>query len=412
MHIATRTIETDVCVVGAGIVGLAHAHEARRRGLRVVVLDRDERAVGASVRNFGHLIFTGVGDGEPQRCAAISRGRWLELGKRAGLHLVEAGTLVVARAPDELAVLEAVARDPERRARMLTAAEVAALAPIPTDKVIGGMHATQDLRVDPRAAAAGLADLLSQDPGAQIEWGTQVHDVEEGAVYTRRLIVRAPRIVVCPGPDYRSLPPALRRGLGPMTLCQLQMLRIAPPAGRRYEPALATGLSLIRYPAFALRPEAAELRVRIEREKPELVERGIHLLVTQLPDGDLVIGDTHTYGDTLAPFGEERLYDLLLREARALLGFEPEIRQRWHGIYPTVRTRDAGNFHITAPLPGVRVVENVAGIGMTLSFGQAPAVLDDLEGAPAPPQTAPVNGPNGQDTSERSTPARGDAARL
>jgi glycerol-3-phosphate dehydrogenase len=37
---APMTIDTDVCVVGAGILGLAHAHEARARGLRVALLER------------------------------------------------------------------------------------------------------------------------------------------------------------------------------------------------------------------------------------------------------------------------------------------------------------------------------------------------------------------------------------
>ena len=81
--------------------------------------------------------------------------------------------------------------------------------------------------------------------------------------------------------------------------------------------------------------------------------------------------------DTLPPFGEERLYSLLLEEAGALLGCELEVKQRWHGIYPTVK--DGGDiFLVSAPLPGVRVVQNVAGIGMTLSLGQAPTVLDEL----------------------------------
>jgi FAD dependent oxidoreductase TIGR03364 len=397
VHAATRTIETDVCVVGAGIVGLAHALEARRRGLNVVVLDRDDRAAGASVRNFGHLFFTSV-DANTLGCAEIARERWLEFGARARIFMADAGTLIVARHSDELAVLEPVAQDPARHARMLSAEEVGALAPIPTDDVVGGFHATQDLRVDPRAAVAGFANLLARDDGARIEWGTQVHEVEVGLVHAGRLEVRAPAIVVCPGPDYRSLPPVLRRDLTPLTLCQLHMLRLKAPTGRRYQPALATGLSLIRYPAFTAQPSAAELRARLELEKGELIDRGIHLLVTQLPDGDLIVGDTHTYADTPAPFAEERLYRLLLDEARALLGVEPEVRQRWQGIYPALRPPDAGNFHITAPLPGVRVVQNVAGIGMALSFGQAPAVLDDLL--------------RGQDTSASPTPARGNAARL
>ncbi len=276
---------------------------------------------------------------------------------------------------------------------------MAELAPIPTDGLVGGFHATQDLRVDPRAAAAGLAGLLAQDQGARLEWGTHVHDVEAGLVHAGRLRVRARAIIVCPGPDYRSLPPVLRRELGPLTLCQLQMLRLAAPTGRRYQPALATGLSLIRYPAFATQPSTAELRTRLELEKGELIDRGVHLLVTQLPDGDLVVGDTHTYADTLAPFGEERLYRLLLDEARELLGIEPEVRQRWHGIYPAVTVpRWAATSTSPRRLPGVRVVENIAGIGMTLSFGQAPAVLDELL--------------DGQGTSASPTPARGNAARL
>jgi FAD dependent oxidoreductase TIGR03364 len=409
VHAATRTIETDVCVVGAGIVGLAHALEARRRGLNVVVLDRDDRAAGASVRNFGHLFFSSV-DTNTLGCAELARERWLEFGAMARIFLADAGTLIVARHSDELAVLEPVAQDPGRHARMLSAEEVGALAPIPTDDVVGGFHATQDLRVDPRAAVAGFANLLSRDDGARIEWGTHVHEVEVGLVHAGRLEVRAPAIVVCPGPDYRSLPPVLRRDLTPLTLCQLHMLRLKAPTGRRYQPALATGLSLIRYPAFAAQPGAAELRARLELEKGELIDRGIHLLVTQLPDGDLIVGDTHTYADTPAPFGEERLYRLLLEEARSLLGVEPEVRQRWHGIYPALRSPDAGTVHITAPLPGVRVVQNVAGIGMTLSFGQAPGVLDDL--LRGQDTSASLTPEAGQDTSASPTPARGSAARL
>jgi glycine/D-amino acid oxidase-like deaminating enzyme len=50
----------DVVVVGAGILGLAHAHEARKRGLSVVVVDKDERCVGASIRNFGFVTVSGL----------------------------------------------------------------------------------------------------------------------------------------------------------------------------------------------------------------------------------------------------------------------------------------------------------------------------------------------------------------
>ncbi len=372
-------MHTDVCVIGAGIVGLAHAHEARRRGLSVVVLEREHHAIGASVRNFGHVFVGALADGEDLECGLRSRARWLELGRRAGLSIVEAGTLLVARAADELAVLEAAAGNPRRGTRMLTPAQAGALAPIPTDALAGAMHSTLDVRVDPRAAVAGLAGLLADDPQASVEWGAAVHRVEPGLVHSDRVTVRAPMIVVCPGPNYRALAPEVRSGLAELTLCQLQMLRVAAPGGRRYGPALATGLSLIRYPAFVGRVEVAALRERLWAERPDLLEAGIHLLVTQLPGGDLIIGDTHTYGETLSPFGAERFNEMLLAEARRLLGADRlEVRERWHGIYPSLA--GAGHFVTTAPFEGTRVVEVVSGLGMTMSFGHAPATLDALAG--------------------------------
>jgi len=56
----------DLAVVGAGIIGLATALAAVRRGLRVVVVDRDAQANGASVRNFGFIA-------TPQCIASIFR---------------------------------------------------------------------------------------------------------------------------------------------------------------------------------------------------------------------------------------------------------------------------------------------------------------------------------------------------
>jgi len=45
----------DDMVVGAGVLGLAHAYHLTRRGRRVAVFERSPTAVGASVRNFGML---------------------------------------------------------------------------------------------------------------------------------------------------------------------------------------------------------------------------------------------------------------------------------------------------------------------------------------------------------------------
>ena len=378
-------ISTDVCVIGAGIVGLAHALEARARGLHVVVVERSDRAVGASVRNFGHVIVSGMADGAPLLAALRGRERWLSLGRRAGLTVHECGTMIVARAPDELEVLAGVAADPDRGARLLNAREVGTLAPIPTDELLGGLHASLDLRVDPRRAVATLATLLAGDPGASVRFATPVHAVERGEVHAHGLEVRAPAIIVCPGPDHGWLAPALAPQRPGLTRCKLQMLRVAAPAHRRYGPALLTGLSLPRYPGYAGRPGADALRARIAAERPELVEHGVHLIVTQLPDGDLVLGDTHEYGDAVSPFGDETLDELVLAEARRLLGVKRlVVRERWQGVYPVA----AGDpFLIEQPLDGVSVVEVVSGIGMTTALGLA-ALTFDGRSSPMPAHPA------------------------
>jgi glycine/D-amino acid oxidase-like deaminating enzyme len=161
------------------------------------------------------------------------------------------------------------------------------------------------------------------------------------------------------------------------------MLRVAAPGGQRYQPALLTGLSLLRYPGFTSQPGFERVRERLEREAPELLAAGIHLIVVQLPSGDLIIGDTHEYADTASPFREERLDELVLVEACRLLGVARlEVRQRWQGVYPVA---PGDPFLVDEPLPGVFVVEVLAGIGMTTAFGLAGRVLTDATGTVGAP---------------------------
>ena len=72
----------DLAVVGAGILGLASALAGVRRGLRVVVIDRDTRANGASVRNFGFVTVSGQQRGTMWQRARRSREVWQEVAER------------------------------------------------------------------------------------------------------------------------------------------------------------------------------------------------------------------------------------------------------------------------------------------------------------------------------------------
>src|SRR6202040_360586 len=97
----------DLAVVGAGIIGLATALAAVRRGLRVVVVDRDAQANGASIRNFGFITVTGQQAGKCWRRAKRSVEVWLEIADSAKIPIVQRGLLMIARRAEARAVIEA-----------------------------------------------------------------------------------------------------------------------------------------------------------------------------------------------------------------------------------------------------------------------------------------------------------------
>jgi FAD dependent oxidoreductase TIGR03364 len=364
---------TDLVVVGAGVVGLAHAAEALDRGLSVTVVERDERPVGASVRNFGHGCVTAQA-GQALRLATAARSRWLELGARAGFWVGEVGTVVAARHEDEMAVLGELAAERGDDVRLLGPREVRALAPVGPDQLVGGAHLPRDLRVDPRRAVPALAAWLAGQRAVRFLWATSLLGVEPGCALTSRGPIAARRVVVCVGHDVDRLFPDVAVEAG-AERCALHMLRVAAPAGRRFAPAVLSGTSLLRYGGFAACPSVAAVRSRIEARSPELLAADVNLMFTQGPDGDLVVGDTHHRAQTIDAFRDEALDDLLLGEARRLLGVDHlEVRERWQGIYASA----PGDFLVAAPVDGARVVSVTTGIGMTTAFGLAPEVLDDL----------------------------------
>ncbi|GGU39814.1 TIGR03364 family FAD-dependent oxidoreductase [Nocardioides albus] len=381
-HTTTPDGAADLVVVGAGIVGLAHAVEGLARGLKVHVIERDERAVGASIRNFGHICPT-VQSGQTLAYALPARERWLALAAKAGFSLQETGTVAVARSEAEMAVLEefAAARGSEQ-ARVLDAGATRDLFPPAAADVRGGAHLPLDLRVDPREALPAIAAWL-ETQGVRFSWSTHVGAIDpvtDGVeVRTSRGTVRSARVVHAAGHDVDRLFPQVA-DKAEVRRCRLQMLEVAPPGDVEIGPAVLTGLSMLRYGGFAETAAAADVRTELEQTSPELLDVVMNLMLTQRPGtggrpGSIVLGDTHHYDRTHLPFDDEHVAELVLREGARLLGAPLTVRRRWRGVYADSPRTD---FLIDEPFPGLRVVSVTSGIGMTTALGLAPDVLDQL----------------------------------
>ena len=367
----------DLIIVGAGIVGLAHALAAARRGKRVLVLDRDAQANGASIRNFGFVTVTGQERGHVWDLASRSAAIWREIAGPAGIAIEQQGLLLVAQRPEAVAVIDAfLATEMGASCTRLDAAQIAADWPM-VRGASAGLLSDQDLRIDSPLAIPALSRWLSTAHRVEFAFGVAVQKVETGRVHTATATYEAEAVVVCPGDDWASLFPHSFAQAG-ITRCKLQMLRLAAPGWRLPCPVMSD-LSLVRYLGYAALPEAAALRARLEVEATAALAHGIHLIAVQGADGSLVVGDSHDYGPTPDPFAAAATEDLILDSYRAVLGAAPQVVARWTGTYASA----AGHSIVHTPEPGVRLVVVTSGTGASTAFALAEDVITDLLGEAA-----------------------------
>lgn len=367
---------SDVVVVGAGIVGLAHALAAARRGLRVTVVERDHRCVGASIRNFGFVTVTGQPAGATWRRARASRDVWAEVAPQAGIAIEHRGLWVLAHRPEAAAVLQQF-MDTEMAEGVVLhdAAEAAALAPsLRCEGAVAALYSPHELRVESRQAIPRLAAWLAERHGVRFLFGEAVLEASGGQVRTSARVLDAGHVVLCPGTELTGVAaPALARHAG-LRLTRLQMLRVRPEVGFRLGAAVMADLSLVRYGGYAVLPAAAALRRRLEDEAVPSLAAGIHLIVVQSADGSLVVGDSHHDDPSPEPFADAAVDALILRHLRETVDLaECEVVERWTGVYPTGIGTDCV---IEAPEPGLRVVVVTSGTGASTAFAIAEEVFD------------------------------------
>jgi glycine oxidase len=244
-----RSSSFDLVVVGAGAVGLAVAWRAAQRGLKVVVLERGERA-GAGTSNVAAgmlapisevlaseqpLMRLGLASAEayPEFVAELSDVTGMDVG------YLPCGTLLAARDRDEAESLE---RERELRETLglsvhrLRASQARELEPALAPTLRLALDIPDDHAIDPRKLIAALAEALSK-AGGELRTRTTVgavaiaHDHVAGVTLADGSGVSAENVVVAAGPWSSALdgiPDGARVPLHPI---KGQVLRLHDPAG-------------------------------------------------------------------------------------------------------------------------------------------------------------------------------------
>lgn len=373
----------DLIVVGAGIVGLAHAYEASKRGLSVAVIEKNARCVGASVRNFGFITVSGQGLKDTWRRAVYSSQVWSQIAQQSGIEVIHRGSWVLCKRQEAVNVAKSFTQTDMGRNCIFFPKEQFSELPnlgfshtdnLNLDDFLGVLYSPHEFRVESRDAIPQLTQWLEITKKVDFFWETEALSIDGEAVCTSETVIESRRIVICPGAEINGLAkPYLAHHK--LELCTLQMLRLKVNHGFKLPGSIMTDNSLCRYLGWSQLPEAEELKNRINIEMPEYLAEGIHLIAVQSSDGTLVVGDSHRYGKSEDVFASEKIDQLIIDLLKSTLKIKNlEIVERWTGVYTSSKETDA---LIEKVSPNLRVAVVTSGTGASTAFGLANDNFDD-----------------------------------
>ena len=172
----TRRIETDVAIVGGGLIGCWTALFLRRRGRRVVLLEKGEIGAQSSGQNFGNLRLQGRHVGE-YPLSLLAAAQWEKLRELIGDDggFTPTGHLYVARdagQAEKLAGIAAAANANGVTVELLDAAELRRRWPCFGAGVFAGSWSARDATANPRRVTPATA-LAAAALGAELLAGTR-----------------------------------------------------------------------------------------------------------------------------------------------------------------------------------------------------------------------------------------------
>ncbi|WP_267401812.1 MULTISPECIES: TIGR03364 family FAD-dependent oxidoreductase [unclassified Chryseobacterium] len=381
------TTKFDLIVVGGGILGTFHAYHALKKNLKVALLERNSIPQGATVRNFGQVVPSGM-DLKWQNFGRESLEIYNELHAQTDLTIRKNGSVYIASNDEELQLIEElfeINKNNSYESVLLSKNEcVQKYDGLRSDYCKGGLFFPQELSVDSAKMIVKLHQLLQEKFGLQIFYHTTVVETNEDdqkciAVTSEGTEFYASKLIICGGHEFKTLYPKVFNE-SDLEVSKLQMLQTKPQGIYSLLGNILTGLSIRRYESFGECPSFQKIK---ELEDKNSFEKkfGIHILFKQALDGSIILGDSHEYAD--AKNADDLGFDLnmdidefMIEEAKKIIDLPTyEIQRRWFGVYSQCKSKDIFEYN---PSPNIHIITGIGGKGMTGSGGFSKFNIDKI----------------------------------
>ncbi len=376
----------DLIVVGGGVLGTFHAYHAVNKGLKVALLEKDAKPQGATVRNFGQVVPSGM-DSKWQLYGRESLNIYKHIQSKFDISVRQEGSIYIASNEEEtqlLLELNAINLANSYTSKLLTKEECLEMYPgLRADYVKMGLFFPEEVMVEPRLMIGKLQAYLEEvgvdvfmnktvvECNALTNW-VQVHTTDNTSL-------SAAKVIICNGSDFKTLYPSLFAE-SDLIVSKLQMMQTKHQPNYKLPSSVLTGLSIRRYEAFSECPSYASIKAK---ENSEAFEKkwSVHILFKQATDGSVIIGDSHEYApaarmDHLGMDLNMDIDNFILKEAKKIFDLPSyQIQNRWYGLYSQCKEEDIYQHTLDR---NIHIVTGIGGKGMTGSAGFAKENINSI----------------------------------
>lgn len=376
----------DLIVIGGGVLGTFHAYHAIKKGLKVALFEKNSQPQGATVRNFGQVVPSGMNT-KWQMYGRESLKIYKKIQSKLDISVRQEGSVYFASNEAEIQLLEELALiniGNDYVSRLFTKAECLEQYPgLKSEYVKMGLFFPEEIIVEPRVMITKIHQYL-RHLGLDLYMDTEVLEcdslVECVIVNTSgNQAFSASKVIICNGSDFKTLFPQLFDG-SDLVVSKLQMMQTVPQPNYKLPGAILTGLSIRRYEAFVECPSYASIKAK-ENKETFGHQWGVHILFKQAMDGSVILGDSHEYAsaremDTLGFDLRADIDEFIVREAKKIIDLPSyTIKNRWFGMYSQCETTDIFNRTIDK---NIHIITGIGGKGMTGSAGYSQESINTI----------------------------------